>query len=52
MLVATRLDSRGVPEIDPNEAAHGDVRALSKQDFGARAARVSATGELLPPAKT
>ena len=52
MLVATRLDSRGVPELDPSEAAHGVVRQLSKEDFGARAMRVSTSGELIPPAKT
>ena len=51
MLVATRLDSRGLPELDPSEAAHGVVRSLSKDDFGARAVRVSSSGELLPPGR-
>jgi len=50
-LVATRLDARGVPELDPTEAAHGVVRQLSKQDFGARAVRISSSGELLPAAR-
>lgn len=51
VLVATRLDARGVPQLDPTEAAHAVVRQLSKQDFGARAVRVSSSGELLPAAR-
>jgi Bacterial capsule synthesis protein PGA_cap len=46
-LVPTRLIGKGVPALDPTEAAHGAVRTLSKQDFGARAVRVTSTGELL-----
>ena len=48
-LVATRLVDPGIPEPDPAEAAHGVVRELSKEDFGRRAVRVAADGELLPP---
>lgn len=48
-LVATRLSSSGIPVLDAAEEAHGSVRALSKQDFGARAVRVSRAGELLRP---
>jgi hypothetical protein len=45
-LVPTRLVGGGVPAIDPTESAHGVVRTLSKQDFGARAVKVSANGQL------
>ena len=40
---------RGIPRPDPDEAAHGIVRTLSKQDFGKRAMSVSRTGVLRPP---
>jgi poly-gamma-glutamate capsule biosynthesis protein CapA/YwtB (metallophosphatase superfamily) len=43
-LVATRLSAAGVPALDRSEAAHGVVRELSREDFGARAATVSADG--------
>ena len=46
ILVPTRLVGDGVPALDPTEAAHGVVRALSKADFGARAVKVSSTGAL------
>lgn len=46
VLVPTRLVGAGVPALDPSEAAHGSVRALSRQDFGARGVRVAPTGEL------
>ncbi len=45
-IVPTHLVGAGVPALDPAEAAHGIVRTLSKQDFGARAVRVTTTGEL------
>jgi hypothetical protein len=45
-LVPTRLVGDGVPALDPTEAAHGQVRQLSRQDFGARAVRVASTGVL------
>ena len=34
-LVPTQLVGDGVPALDPAETAHGVVRTLSKQDFGA-----------------
>ncbi len=45
-LVPTRLVGAGVPALDPAESAHGIVRTLSREDFGARAVRVSANGSL------
>ena len=45
-LVATHLAGSGLPAIDPSEAAHGLVRTLSREDFGARAVKVSADGIL------
>ncbi len=45
-LVPTHLAGAGVPAIDPAEAAHGVVRTLSREDFGARAVRVSRDGIL------
>ena len=45
-LVPTRLVGAGVPALDPTESAHGIVRTLSKEDFGASAVRVSANGDL------
>lgn len=48
-LVATRLVAPGTPVLDSGEAAHGVVRSLSRQDFGARAVRISRTGVLLRP---
>ena len=35
-LVPTRLVGGGMPALDPAETAHGIVRTLSKEDFGAR----------------
>jgi hypothetical protein len=49
-LVATHMVGRGIPALDAAEAAHGIVRALSREDFGARAVRMTRTGRLLPPA--
>lgn len=46
VLVPTRLAGAGLPALDPAERAHGMVRALSRSDFGARAVRISAAGEL------
>lgn len=45
-LVPTRLVGDGLPALDPTEAAHGIVRTLSREDFGARAVKVSAEGIL------
>ena len=45
-LVPTRLVGAGVPALDPTESAHGIVRTLSKEDFGARGVKVSANGNL------
>jgi poly-gamma-glutamate capsule biosynthesis protein CapA/YwtB (metallophosphatase superfamily) len=45
-IVPTRLVGAGVPALDPSEAAHGVVRMLSRQDFGARGVRVSPDGFL------
>ena len=45
-LVPTRMVGAGMPALDPAESAHGIVRTLSKQDFGARAVKVSANGGL------
>jgi hypothetical protein len=45
-LVPTRLAGAGVPALDPAETAHGIVRTLSKDDFGARAVKVSPSGGL------
>lgn len=49
-LVPVTLAPDGIPRPDPEEAAHGVVRRLSKQDFGRRGVRVSRTGVLRPPA--
>lgn len=45
-IVPTRLARNGVPALDPSEAAHGVVRTLSRQDFGARGVKVSRDGVL------
>jgi hypothetical protein len=45
-LVATHLVGGGLPAIDPSETAHGVVRSLSSQDFGAHGVRISADGIL------
>ena len=50
-LVPIRMVDPGTPVLDPAEAAHGIVRELSRQDFGARAARVTVTGGILPPGR-
>lgn len=49
-LTPVRLVAPGLPRIDPAGAAHGIVRTLSREDFGRNAMRVTATGQLLPPA--
>ncbi len=46
VLVPTRLAGPGLPALDPTEQAHGLVRELSRSDFGARAVKISPTGEL------
>lgn len=45
-LVPTRLVGAGLPALDPAESAHGIVRTLSREDFGARGVKVSANGNL------
>ena len=45
-LVPTRLVGGGMPALDPAESAHGIVRTLSKEDFGAHAVKVSSNGQL------
>jgi len=45
-LVPTHLVGAGLPAIDPAEAAHGVVRTLSRDDFGARAVKISRDGIL------
>ena len=49
-LVPVTIAGDGIPRPDPDEAAHGIVRTLSRQDFGKRAIQVSRTGVLRPPA--
>jgi poly-gamma-glutamate capsule biosynthesis protein CapA/YwtB (metallophosphatase superfamily) len=48
-LVPVRLADPGTPVPDPAKAAHGIVRALSREDFGRRAARITVNGEILRP---
>ena len=48
-LDAVTIVGSGIPQRDPDGAAHGLVRTLSKKDFGRRAMRVSATGTLSRP---
>ena len=43
-LVPTRLVGVGVPALDRTEAAHGVVRELSRDDFGARGVNVTPDG--------
>ena len=45
-LVPTHLVGAGLPALDPAEEAHGLVRSLSRDDFGARAVRISPDGIL------
>lgn len=45
-IVPTRLARHGLPALDPSEAAHGVVRTLSRQDFGARGVKVARDGVL------
>ena len=48
-IVPMRLVSPGVPESDHAKSALSVVRTLSREDIGARAMRVSASGALSPP---
>jgi poly-gamma-glutamate capsule biosynthesis protein CapA/YwtB (metallophosphatase superfamily) len=43
-IVPTRLVGAGLPALDPSEAAHGVIRALSRQDFGPRGVKVTTDG--------
>jgi poly-gamma-glutamate capsule biosynthesis protein CapA/YwtB (metallophosphatase superfamily) len=45
-LVPTHMVGAGMPALDPSEAAHGVVRTLSREDFGARGVKVSREGVL------
>jgi poly-gamma-glutamate capsule biosynthesis protein CapA/YwtB (metallophosphatase superfamily) len=45
-LVPTHMVGAGMPALDPSEAAHGVVRTLSRDDFGARGVKVSREGVL------
>ncbi len=45
-LVPTHLVGAGLPALDPAEEAHGVVRSLSRDDFGARAVKISPDGIL------
>jgi hypothetical protein len=45
-LVPTHLVGAGLPALDPAEEAHGVVRSLSRDDFGARAVRIAPDGIL------
>jgi hypothetical protein len=45
-LQAVTIAGSGMPRPDPDGAAHGLVRTLSRDDFGKRAMHVSATGSL------
>lgn len=45
-LVPTHMVGAGLPALDESEAAHGIVRSLSREDFGARGVKVSREGVL------
>jgi poly-gamma-glutamate capsule biosynthesis protein CapA/YwtB (metallophosphatase superfamily) len=45
-LVPTHMVGAGLPALDESEAAHGIVRTLSREDFGARGVKVSREGVL------
>ncbi len=49
-IVPVRLVGAGQPELDPSAAAVGVISQLSHEDIGARAARLSASGVITPPA--
>jgi hypothetical protein len=48
-LDAVTIAGNGIPRPDPDGAARGLVRTLSQEDFGKRAMRVSAGGDLRRP---
>jgi hypothetical protein len=50
-LVPVRIVDPGIPVPDAAEQAHGLVRRLSREDFGRRAARITADGRILGPAR-
>ena len=43
------LGSSGIPRPDPTRASRALARQLSIADFGARAARISPSGRVVPP---
>jgi poly-gamma-glutamate capsule biosynthesis protein CapA/YwtB (metallophosphatase superfamily) len=45
-IVPTHLVGAGLPALDPAETAHGVLRTLSRDDFGARAVKISRDGLL------
>jgi poly-gamma-glutamate capsule biosynthesis protein CapA/YwtB (metallophosphatase superfamily) len=49
-LVPVTLSGSGIPRRDPHRTAPMLVRALSREDFGRRAVRVAANGDLHAPA--
>ena len=51
-IVPTILAGEGIPALDPAEQAHGFVRTLSRQDFGANGVRVSPAGVIGKPPAT
>jgi hypothetical protein len=46
ILVPTHLVGPGIPQLDPDERAHGLVRDLSRLDFGGHGVTVAPTGAL------
>ncbi len=44
VVVPTRLVGKGVPTLDPDEAAHGLVRTLSRADFRGNGVKISSAG--------
>jgi hypothetical protein len=48
-LFRIKLQRPGIPRPDPSRASIGLVRRLSGEDFGRRACRVSASGEVMLP---
>ena len=48
-IVPLRLSTSGTPSFDPTRDAVSRIRELSREDFGARATRISAAGRLSRP---
>jgi poly-gamma-glutamate capsule biosynthesis protein CapA/YwtB (metallophosphatase superfamily) len=43
-IVPTHLVGAGLPALDPAEAAHGEIRTLSREDFGRKGVKVTTDG--------